>query len=136
MHLIRPEAAVEADRIGSQPFQQGGRRRNVPAGEKTAVLVENQRGKDGKAGRLPRGQNRRLEFIGVAHGFNENAVRSSLFACRRHAAKKPYRLVERQIAEGLEKPPCWADVHRHPDLLRGSVGFPPGKGHTGGNNVG
>ena len=135
LHLIRPQAAVEAQGVHSQPLEQGHGSRDIPAGEQLALVVEYHGGEDRQLRDLLGRQHRRFQLIGIAHGFDEQAVGPRPLPRRRHFGEQVVGRLEGQLSQRLQQLAGGADIHGHPYVVPSALASRLlRQAHSGGNH--
>ena len=121
-HFAPAEAAVQAQRRDAQTVQQHRHGLHRAAGEQLALRIGGHGGENGQVAGLMRAQYGGLHFIGVADGFNDDAVGPGLRPQPCGLAVRGNGLLEGQFAIGSQQLARGTHVKGHPavtGLLRG-----------------
>ncbi len=117
----RPHAAVKAQSVHPQATKKGENAGRVPARQQLAPAVR----RDGGENRQPRflrGEHRGLEFIKIAHGFDENQVRPGPGPRVAEGGKGGNSVQKIKIPKGAQQ------LARRPHVQRGKERPSPGVG--------
>ena len=117
LHLLRAEAAVDAERVYAQTLKHGNDRVHRAAGQQLAFFVEDGGDDNRQVAALLRRENGRLRLVAVAHGFNQHEVRACGRADADGFGEQLYRPLERQVAHRLEQLARRTDVERYIGIL-------------------
>ena len=112
-HLLRPEAAVDAQRVHPQTFQKRHGGIHAAPGQKLPLLVKSNRNADRQVAVLFGRQYGRLGLIAVRHGLNQDQIRSCPAAVAHDFSEQFHRLLKGQISQGLEKLSRGPYIQRH-----------------------
>ena len=102
-HLLRSEAAVDAQRIDAEAFQHGHHGLRCAAGEHLAVFVKDHGDEDGQCCILFRAEDGGFGLVAVGHGLDQHKIRAGLFAEARYLAVQLDGFFKRKIAHRLEQ---------------------------------
>ena len=103
--------AVDANGIGSQPFQNCNHCIGVGAGHQFAVAAVGVGNKNWKIAVFFGGKQSGFGLVGVAHGFNHNQVGAVAHAKLDLRGEQGNSVLKIQVAQRFEEPPGGADVH-------------------------
>jgi hypothetical protein len=129
---VRTKSAVEAygrcaERVGQQNC-----RFHVGPVQQLAVLVERKSDEHRQVAVLPRGQKGSLGFVRITLRFNQNQVRSGLYAGPYLFCKEGHGFFKRQIAEGFNQFSRRSDIQSgEPPVCRSLRTFRPGAAGIG-----
>ena len=109
-HLLRPESAVDAERVYAKALQKRHGRVHASAGQEFALLIEGYRDAHRKAAVLLSREHSCLGLIAVRHGLDQNKVRACLAAIAHNFAEQLHGPVKRQIAQRFQQLAGRSDV--------------------------
>ena len=112
-HLLRPEAAVDAQRVHPQAFQKRHGGIYAAPGQKLPLLIESDRDADRQVAVLFGRQHGRLGLIAVRHGLDQDQVRPGPAAIAYDLSEQLHCPLKRQIPQGLEKLSRGPYIQRH-----------------------
>ena len=122
-HLHRSQTAVKADGIYAQAFAHQGSSFYRSTGQKLAVLVKGHGYANRQITVFLRCQNRSLDFVGVAHRFDKNQIRTGSSAVAHHFAVGLYSLFKGQIAVGSQQLACRSQIQRNKFIFPAIAGL-------------
>ena len=112
-HLLRTEAAVDADSIDLKAFEHRDRAFDSAAGKELTCLVVDHRDDNGQVAYFFCSNYCCLGFIRVAHRLDNDDVAACFVACFYYLSENIDCLIEGEISHGLQELSCRADVDRY-----------------------
>ena len=134
-HLVGPEAAVEPERVDAQAAQERGDAVHVRARQKLAVCAERDGREDRQVAVLLCGEHGGLEFVEVAHRFDDDKIRARARAKADLLGERVVGRVERAVACRFQEAPRRPDVERHEMAVARRAGRIAREADAGGDHV-
>ena len=116
-HLLRSQAAVDAQGIYAESFEKRDGGIHGTAGQQFPFLVEGDRYAHGKIAVLLGCEHRRLGLIAVRHRLDQNEIRSRPAAAADHLSEQFHSSLKGKVPQGLKKFPCRSDIQRNIGVL-------------------
>ena len=122
-NLHRSQTAVKADGIYAQAFAHQSGSLNSSTGQKLTVLIKGHGHANRQITVFLRRQNRSFDFIGVAHRFDKNQIRTGSSAVTYHFAVGFYCLFKGQIAIRSQQLACRSQIQRNKFIFPATAGL-------------
>ena len=122
-NLHRSQTAVKADGIYAQTFAHQSGSLNRSTGQQFAILIKGHGYANRQITVFLRRQNRSLDFVGVAHCFDKNQIRTGSSAVAYHFAVGLYSLFKGQIAVGSQQLTCRSQIQSNKFIFPATAGL-------------